>query len=148
MLRKAVEKSSQSAVSRDLGFPLRSVQNYLNGISEPTQATLDKLAIYFELPIGWLRDEPFYSGLSEEEAREVFKVMVGDEPSTLIVKMVYAGIDGINGSQTLSTNREDFNYTDYELTRTIIEKTVTTTAENRKRIAAMIDGLRTQAEPE
>ena len=47
LLSDAVSKSSQSAVARETGLTLLTVQNYLKGIGEPTTATLQKLANYF-----------------------------------------------------------------------------------------------------
>ena len=56
LVREAVGKKSQSAVAREVGIPLRSVQNYMQGISEPTTATLEKLADYFGIPVNVLRE--------------------------------------------------------------------------------------------
>jgi len=47
LLRETVAKSSQSAVARDTGIRLYSIQQYLKGIGEPSQATLQRLADYF-----------------------------------------------------------------------------------------------------
>ena len=64
LLLEEVAKSSQSATARATGLTLRGVQNYIKGIGEPTQATLEKLAAYFGVSVGWLRGE-----LSDEEER-------------------------------------------------------------------------------
>lgn len=58
LLKEEVGKTSQAATARATGLPLRSVQNYLKGIGEPTQATLEKLAAYFGVRVRYLRGEP------------------------------------------------------------------------------------------
>jgi len=57
LLQEEVDKSSQAATARATGLTLRGVQNYLKGIGEPTTATLEKLAGYFEVSIQELRGE-------------------------------------------------------------------------------------------
>ena len=57
LLESAVAGSSQSAVSRESGVPLFTIQRCLKGIGEPTTATLEKLAIYFGKSVAWLRSE-------------------------------------------------------------------------------------------
>lgn len=57
LLREEVAKTSQAATARATGLTLRGVQNYLKGIGEPTTATLQKLADYFEVSVAWLRGE-------------------------------------------------------------------------------------------
>ena len=52
-----VAKIGQNATSRAIGIPLFSLQKYLKGIAEPTQATFEKLAGYFETTVSWLRGE-------------------------------------------------------------------------------------------
>lgn len=54
-LKGAVAAKSQSAVSRETGIPLFNIQRYLKGIGEPTTATLQKLADYFEVSVAYLR---------------------------------------------------------------------------------------------
>lgn len=57
LLREAVKASSQSAVARDTGLRLYSVQRYLKGVGEPTTDTMEKLANYFKVSVAWLRGE-------------------------------------------------------------------------------------------
>lgn len=57
LLRSAVEASSQSAVARETDLRLYSIQRYLKGIGEPSQATLEKLARYFKTSVAYLRGE-------------------------------------------------------------------------------------------
>ena len=45
----------QNATARAIGLPLRSVQKYMIGIAEPSQATLEKIACYFWVSVAWLR---------------------------------------------------------------------------------------------
>ncbi|WP_169737457.1 helix-turn-helix domain-containing protein [Desulfobulbus elongatus] len=53
------EKGSQSIVARESGLTLSTVQRCLKGIGEPTRATYEKLAIYFNVSVSWLRgDDP------------------------------------------------------------------------------------------
>jgi len=59
LLKEEVAKTSQAATARATGLPLRGVQNYLKAIGEPTQASLEKLANYFEVSVAWLRGEPW-----------------------------------------------------------------------------------------
>ncbi len=46
-LKEAVDKKGQSAVARESGIALYSVQRYLKGIGYPTKETLAKLSAYF-----------------------------------------------------------------------------------------------------
>lgn len=55
LLQEEVAKSSQAATSRATGLTLQTVQRYIKGIGEPSQATLEKLAVYFKKPVWWLR---------------------------------------------------------------------------------------------
>lgn len=55
LLKKAVAEKSQSAVARESGLALLTVQRYLKGIGEPTEATIQKLSDYFGVTVGWLR---------------------------------------------------------------------------------------------
>lgn len=59
LLREKVKKSSQAATSRASGLTLQTVQRYIKGIGEPSEETLQKLSIYFEKPVTWLRGENF-----------------------------------------------------------------------------------------
>lgn len=56
-IKTAVAELGQNGTSRALGLPLRSIQKYMQGISEPTEATLRKLADYFNVPIAVLRGD-------------------------------------------------------------------------------------------
>jgi transcriptional regulator with XRE-family HTH domain len=55
LLRAEVTKTSQAATARATGLALQSVQNYIKGIGEPSQATLEKLSEYFGKSVSWLR---------------------------------------------------------------------------------------------
>ena len=57
LLSKAVAEKNQSAVSRDTGLTLFTVQRCLKGIGEPTTATLEKLSNYFGVAVWYLRGE-------------------------------------------------------------------------------------------
>lgn len=58
LLTEAVKARGQSAVARESGIALYSVQRYLKGIGYPTLATLDKLAIYFKMSVAELMGNP------------------------------------------------------------------------------------------
>ena len=49
LITSEVKRTSQSATARATGLTLLSVQNYLNGISEPTPETLQRIAKYFKV---------------------------------------------------------------------------------------------------
>lgn len=57
LLQSAVKESSQIAVARASGVGLYSIQRFLKGTGEPTQATLEKLAAYFGKSVGYLRGD-------------------------------------------------------------------------------------------
>lgn len=57
LLAVKVSKFGQSVVARETGLTRLTIQRYLKGIGEPTQATLDKLAGYFGVSVAWLRGE-------------------------------------------------------------------------------------------
>lgn len=59
LIRESVANHGQNATARMIGIPLRSVQKYLEGIAEPTTATLAKLATFYEADEAWLRGKPF-----------------------------------------------------------------------------------------
>lgn len=55
LLQKEVSKSSQAATARATGLTLQTVQRYIQGVGEPSQATLEKIASYFYVSVAWLR---------------------------------------------------------------------------------------------
>lgn len=63
LLKRAVESSSQSAVSKESGLPIGSINRYLSGHGEPTKETLEKLAKYFNVSSGWLLGSMVISGV-------------------------------------------------------------------------------------
>lgn len=56
-ITEEVARIGQNATAKAVGIPLRSVQKYLKGEAEPTLATLQKLAKYFNKDVLWFRDE-------------------------------------------------------------------------------------------
>ncbi len=59
LIKEAVAKKSQSAVARESGLALLTVQRYLKGVGEPSLETLQKLSDYFGVSVPWLRgDDP------------------------------------------------------------------------------------------
>ncbi len=67
LLSKRVSEIGQRAVAREAGITLKAVQRYIGGESEPTFASLEKLAHYFNTTVAWLREE---SELPKELAYE------------------------------------------------------------------------------
>jgi transcriptional regulator with XRE-family HTH domain len=57
LLKKAVTEKSQYAVSKETGLGLATINSYLKGVGEPTNATLEKLAVYFKVSAVVLRSE-------------------------------------------------------------------------------------------
>jgi len=57
LLKDAVKKNSQLAMSKILGVGVASVHRYVNGVGEPTQETLERLADHFGVSVGWLRGD-------------------------------------------------------------------------------------------
>lgn len=57
LLKSAVAAKGQSAVARETGLTLLTVQNYLKGIGEPRQINLERLSKYFGMSIWQLRGE-------------------------------------------------------------------------------------------
>lgn len=55
LIKEAVGKSSQSAVSRETGLTQSAVGRYMQGVGEPSQATLKKMSDYFGESVEWLR---------------------------------------------------------------------------------------------
>ncbi len=49
LLSDEVKRTSQNAISRATGLPLKSVQKYLLGITEPTSSSLQRLANHFKV---------------------------------------------------------------------------------------------------
>lgn len=55
---------------KQTGINPTSVDRYLHGISEPSQASLEKIAQYFEVSVGWLRGEAPNHRLQKQAAEE------------------------------------------------------------------------------
>lgn len=76
LLKEKVAQKGQRTVSRETGIALLSIQRYLKGIGEPTTATLQKLADYFEVSVADLRGE---SLLDDEVSAAFGKIFNGVE---------------------------------------------------------------------
>ena len=58
VVREGVEKEGVRGFARKTGLSPALVTRYVQGkVGEPTQETLEKLAIYFGVSVGWLRGE-------------------------------------------------------------------------------------------
>lgn len=57
LLKEAVAEKGQKTVESETGINQSAISRYLNGVGEPTQATLEKLARYFGVSVAHLRGE-------------------------------------------------------------------------------------------
>lgn len=57
LIRDAVAESSQAKVALATGQTRLTIQRYMQGIGEPSQATLEKLARYFKVSVFYLRGQ-------------------------------------------------------------------------------------------
>ena len=55
MLQQAINAKGQSTVERETGLSSSMISRYKRGIGEPSTATLEKLAGYFGVTVGYLR---------------------------------------------------------------------------------------------
>jgi len=60
LLTKAVSEKSQSAVARETGLTLLTVQRYLKGVGEPRDKNLKRLSDYFGVSVSELRGEGYF----------------------------------------------------------------------------------------
>jgi transcriptional regulator with XRE-family HTH domain len=67
LLTEAVSKTSLLAVSKQTGLGIAAISRYIKGIGEPTQASLEKLATYFDVPVLFLRGDSFRFGGPNDE---------------------------------------------------------------------------------
>jgi transcriptional regulator with XRE-family HTH domain len=66
LLKVAVAEKGQRAVSREAGIALLSVQRYIKGESEPSQASMQKLADYFGVSVAYLRGGSAWDNIGGE----------------------------------------------------------------------------------
>lgn len=76
LLEAAVAKSSIRAVARQLTLTQSAIHRYLQGIGEPSQSTLQKLADYFDVSVAYLRGEVTYNDTSRREEIENIYVAI------------------------------------------------------------------------
>lgn len=57
LIKGEVSKLGQNGAAKAIKIPLFSLQRYMAGTTEPTQASLKKLADYFGVSVAWLRGE-------------------------------------------------------------------------------------------
>ena len=76
LLKNAVGEKGQSAVARESGIALYSVQRYLKGIGYPTEATFQKLADYFGISVWQLQEKSggFYWFNSQDLADKILRM--------------------------------------------------------------------------
>jgi transcriptional regulator with XRE-family HTH domain len=80
LLRGEVSRTSQAATARATGLTLKGVQNYLKGIGDPTTATLNKLAFYFNTSVAYLRgaQDKIRSRFQPGEEGKIYEKIVDD----------------------------------------------------------------------
>lgn len=61
LLKKHVSETSMLSVSKETGLGLAAIGRYLKGIGEPTTATLQKLAEYFDESVAQLRGDTIFN---------------------------------------------------------------------------------------
>lgn len=59
LINEAIKEKSLRSISRESGLGLAPISRFSKGTSEPSFATLQKLSIYFERPVEWLRGEDY-----------------------------------------------------------------------------------------
>jgi transcriptional regulator with XRE-family HTH domain len=84
LLQAEVTKTSQAATARATGLTLQTVQRYIKGIGEPSQATLEKLADYFGVSIVELRGDNRYWYTDDALGKEIR--LMYDETLAAILK--------------------------------------------------------------
>lgn len=82
-INEAVDELGQNGAARAIGIPLRSIQKYMQGNSEPTQATLEKLAAYFDVTVVWLR--------GGESPLDLLDLVTEDEMLSFSIKLGFPG---------------------------------------------------------
>lgn len=90
LLKKAVAEKSQSAVARESGLVLLTVQRYLKGLGEPTNESMQKLSKYFDVSVAWLRGEIIGEYDSEKLAfgrAKILSMLNDTEKSKLITEL-------------------------------------------------------------
>lgn len=94
LVNKEVDKLGQNAAARAMKLPLYSVQKYMAGIAEPTQASLEKLADYFGVSAWYLRgDSPW----TYEQERQLYdwNLLSDDEKARITAAKVKENNDNI-----------------------------------------------------
>lgn len=78
LLQKSVAEKGQSAVARESGIALYSIQRYLKGIGEPTSKTLQKLADYFGVSVWELRGDFDVKDFCKNNAIDAYSIAKDD----------------------------------------------------------------------
>ena len=70
------KKISRNKFCIQTGLNQNSIDKYMAGITEPTQASLQKLSDYFGVPVAWLRGEGGTDLLLLEELKKMVKASI------------------------------------------------------------------------
>ena len=102
LINREVAKIGQNATARAICLPLASIQKYLAGETEPTQASLEKLTAYFGVSVPWLRGEEDPVGIHQvvDEIREALgvgdDVALADLPGIIrTLRVEYGGLKAL-----------------------------------------------------
>lgn len=87
-INDALKTKSLNSISKTTGVGISALHRYQRGIGEPTTATLQKLADYFKVSVGWLRGE---TDLDYEEWKNVTHQV--DAPTSVSHRAITALID-------------------------------------------------------
>ena len=75
IVREGVEKEGVRGFARETGLSPALVTRYVQGkVGEPTQETLEKLAVYFGVSVMWLRGEKIDLGKAGRQQKMVCAV--------------------------------------------------------------------------
>lgn len=110
LLKDAVAKKSQYAVSQETGLGLAVINRYLRGIGEPTQETLEKLAAYFKTSVAYLRGlkgitDIDLSGDEQSERYAYYNLVSATKNLLNAVLSEWPEADGLNRKATLELAR-------------------------------------------
>lgn len=87
LLINKVSTSSQAAVSRDTGLTRQTIQRYMAGIGEPSNATLQKLADYSGFSVAYLRgetpDSELFKSYPYSAGYDIWAIMLSSAETTL-----------------------------------------------------------------
>ncbi|MDD2500773.1 MAG: helix-turn-helix transcriptional regulator [Geobacter sp.] len=88
LLVDEVDAKSILAIHKATGIGLAAIGRYLKGIGEPTTATLEKLAKYFNVTVAWLRGEDIASSKTAGDFVKFVNNLHEASPDTSLEKLL------------------------------------------------------------